>query len=81
MKDFSVIEFATYLKNNQFSLDLAKLAQQHPTTKVRFQLIDIHQAQQAKPKLIALLSAQQMPLVLARPARLKWVIKLLLLLL
>ncbi|CAC9460444.1 hypothetical protein [bacterium endosymbiont of Bathymodiolus sp. 5 South] len=30
-----------------FSLDFAKLAQQHPTTKVRFQLIDIHQVQQA----------------------------------
>ncbi len=33
-----------------FSLDLAKLAQQQPNTKLRFELMDIHQAQKERRK-------------------------------
>jgi len=33
-----------------FSLDLAKLAQKQPNTKLRFELIDMHQAQKQRKK-------------------------------
>jgi allophanate hydrolase subunit 2 len=39
---FVIMVYYTTLKFvTVFSLDLAKLAQQHPATKVRFQLIDV----------------------------------------
>jgi allophanate hydrolase subunit 2 len=40
-----------YLKiGTVFSLDLAKLAQKQPNAKVKFELMDIHQAQKERVK-------------------------------